>query len=82
MKLYEIHRRCSKIMSWKGKHKKHTVEITQAQEYGHVTGYWFLCRHDDKSCSSLWNHKLYRTRDDAEAAVIKYIDDETKKVKK
>lgn len=82
MKLYEKHERWSKIISWAGKYKKRAVEITQAQEYGHVTGYWFLCKFGDEFYNSLWDQKLYRTRDDAEAAAVKYIDDETKKAKK
>ena len=82
MKLYEKHERRSMITHWVGRYKKHAVEITQAQEYGHATGYWFLCKCGDKSYSSLWDHKLYKTLEDAEAAAIKYIDDETEKREK
>ena len=84
MKLYEKHERWSMVTSWMGRYKKYTVEITETREgisSGPVTGYWFLCRRicDDKCYNSLWDKKLYRTCDAAEAAVIKYIDEETEK---
>ena len=83
MKLYEKHERYSLVTRWTGRYKNHVVEIEELRNdssFGPVTGYWFFCKRDNKAYNSLWLHKPYKTRDDAEAAAIKYVDDEVKEV--
>ena len=85
MKLYEKHKRYSLTTQWTGRYKKHVAKITELRKdagFGPVIGYWFFCKDDNKPYNSPWDKKIYKTRDDAEAAVIKYIDEETKKAKK
>ena len=84
MKLYEKHERYSLVTRWTGRYKKHVVQITELRKdakLGKVTGYWFFCKYGNKPYNSLWEHEPYKTRDDAESAAMKYIDDEIKKEK-
>lgn len=90
MKLYENpnnlnHGHWSLVMHWVGEYKKRTVDIAEIRKNGiagPVIGYRFSYKCGDEHYSSLWERKTYTTRDAAEAAAIKRIDDETKKVKK